>query len=117
MTDPKSTRQRAREMLAERDPSAKRPSRRLAMIASLCDELDAAEAKRRDLEAERDRLREHIRTADSLLFVARRAASKLVTMYMRGECSPRAELDELLANESPMSDWIQAARAALKGKP
>jgi hypothetical protein len=33
---------------------------------------------------------------DSLLCVARRAASKLETMYMRGECARRQEVDELI---------------------
>lgn len=40
--------------------------------------------------------REDFIETERLLFIARRAARKLETMYARGECARRDEVDELL---------------------
>lgn len=48
--------------------------------------------------------------ADSLLYIARHAARKLKTMYIRGEVSPRSELDALIDATERFVAWVYKKR-------
>jgi hypothetical protein len=82
-------------------------------IADLCD--DARNEERRSFErlthairCDRAELTREVRSEmEDLLYIARRAARKLETMYMRGECSRRNELDELLRASGRLA-WMTA---------
>ena len=52
-----------------------------------------------------------LKEIDDLLFIARRAARKLETMYVRGECARRNEVDELLRAAERLSSMGQRVRA------
>lgn len=72
-----------------------------------------ADTQLAETQAENERLRGLLRKSWELLFIARRAAAKLNTMYTRGEISPRAELDELIENKETMMDLFLEMREAL----